>query len=165
MSDKTVVRARRPGTAGRTGIRDQIRARGLRWTAQRSQILEVLEATRGHVTGSELVERCRERDPATTPSTVYRTLDVLEELGYLRHSHSATGREEFHVLAGVEHAHLQCRGCGDTWELGADEAASVIGPVAARHGFVADVGHLTILGRCADCVESDSDTTSTLGST
>ena len=68
-------------------VRDELRARGLRWTPQRRLILDVLEATNGHITGSELVERCRARDPDTTPSTVYRTLDVLEELGYIRHSH------------------------------------------------------------------------------
>ena len=54
--------------------------------------------TEGHVTGAELVERCRRRDPATTPSTVYRTLDVLEELGIVRHGHGPDGREEYHVL-------------------------------------------------------------------
>src|SRR5262245_4336732 len=102
---------------GWTEIREQLRARGLRWTPQRRLILEVLRETQGHVTGSELVERCRARDPDTTPSTVYRTLDVLEELGYVNHSHSAAGREEFHVLPATEHAHLQCRDCGQTWEL------------------------------------------------
>ena len=136
-----------------TEIRDQIRSRGLRWTPQRRLILEVLEATHGHVTGSELVERCRERDPDTTPSTVYRTLGVLEELGYVRHSHSAAGREEFHVLPEAEHAHLQCRLCGRTWELGAADAAAVVRPVRRRFGFVADVGHLTISGQCADCTK------------
>lgn len=155
MTEGVVARTSLPRAAGWAGIRDQLRARGLRWTTQRSRILEVLEATQGHVTGSELVERCREQDPATTPSTVYRTLDVLEELGYLSHSHSATGREEFHVLAAAEHAHLQCRICGETWELTADDAASLVEPVVQRLGFVADVGHLTILGRCAACVEPD----------
>jgi Fur family transcriptional regulator, ferric uptake regulator len=141
-------------------VRDEIRARGLRWTPQRRLILEVLAATEGHVTGSELVDRCRARDPQTTPSTVYRTLDVLEELGYLSHSHSAAGREEFHVLPGVEHAHLQCRACGETWELDAGEAASLVAPIRERHGFVADVGHLTVLGRCATCA---AGTPSTVG--
>jgi Fur family transcriptional regulator, ferric uptake regulator len=135
-------------------VRDELRSRGMRWTPQRRRILEVLEATEGHVTGSELVERCREADPDTTPSTVYRTLDVLEELGYLSHSHSAAGREEFHVLPKAEHAHLQCRVCGTTWELEAAEASELVEPVRQRRGFRADVGHLTILGRCAGCLES-----------
>jgi len=132
-------------------IRDELHSRGLRWTPQRRLILEALEATKGHITGSELVERCRERDPDTTPSTVYRTLGVLEELGYLSHSHSAAGREEYHVLPEAEHAHLQCRSCGQTWELDAAAAASVVRPIQRRFGFRADVSHLTIAGRCADC--------------
>jgi Fur family ferric uptake transcriptional regulator len=145
------MRDGRLGDADWTEIRDRVRAHGLRWTPQRRLILEVLEETHGHVTGSELVDRCRERDPDTTPSTVYRTLDVLEELGYLSHSHSAAGREEFHVLPEAEHAHLQCRGCGETWELQADEARRITAPLRTRHGFLADLGHLTISGLCAGC--------------
>jgi Fur family transcriptional regulator, ferric uptake regulator len=132
-------------------IRDELRARGLRWTPQRRLILDVLEAADGHVTGSELVERCRERDPDTTPSTVYRTLDVLEELGYIRHSHSAAGREEFHVLPKVDHAHLECRVCGGTWEMAAADATDLVKPLVRRIGFHPDVGHLTLSGTCAEC--------------
>ena len=132
-------------------IRDDLRARGLRWTPQRRLILDVLEATNGHITGSELVERCRERDPDTTPSTVYRTLDVLEELGYIRHSHSAAGREEFHVLPGADHGHLQCRACLQTWELDAAVTGAMVRPIERRFAFIADVGHLTITGLCAEC--------------
>jgi Fur family ferric uptake transcriptional regulator len=134
-----------------TEIRDELRSRGQRWTPQRRLILEVLDQTRGHVTGSELVERCRARDPDTTPSTVYRTLDVLEDLGYLSHSHSADGREEFHVLPLAEHAHLECRSCGRTWELGIEDAAALAQPARERFGFVVDIGHMTIVGLCADC--------------
>src|SRR5688572_857385 len=126
-----------------TRLRDELRARGQRWTPQRRLILEVVEQTRGHVTGAEIVERCRARDPETTPSTVYRTLDVLEELGYITHTHSADGREQFHVLPEAEHAHLQCRGCGRMWELGAADAGSISGPIRERFGFHADVGHMT----------------------
>ena len=64
-----------------SGVRDQLRARGLRWTPQRRTLIEVLSRTDGHVTGAELIERCRAVDPTTIPSTVYRTLDVLEEPG------------------------------------------------------------------------------------
>ena len=112
-----------------TDVRDQLRARGLRWTPQRRTLIEVLSQTDGHVTGAELVERCRAVDPTTIPSTVYRTLDVLEELGLLSHSHGADGREEFHVRPVAAHGHLHCIGCGTTWEIGADEAR-VAGPDA-----------------------------------
>ena len=75
-------------------LRDRLRARGLRWTPQRRTIVGTLDRFDGHVTGAELVEACRSIDPATTPSTVYRTLDVLEELGVVSHSHGHDGREQ-----------------------------------------------------------------------
>ncbi|HYO44797.1 MAG TPA: Fur family transcriptional regulator, partial [Candidatus Limnocylindrales bacterium] len=112
-------RAARPGPpadgAPWGDVRERLHARGLRWTPQRRVLIEVLSRADGHVTGAELVERCRQVDPATTPSTVYRTLDVLEELGIVRHAHGADGREEFHVLPQSDHGHLHCLGCRETW--------------------------------------------------
>ena len=135
-------------------IRERLRARGLRWTPQRRLLLDVLAEAAGHVTGSEIVERCRARDPETTPSTVYRTLDVLEGLGYLHHSHGADGREEFHVLPAAEHAHLQCVRCGGTWEISSGETAALVEALARARGFRVDVGHLTIAGTCTSCAAS-----------
>lgn len=145
-----------PGAWG--GVPDRLRARGLRWTPQRRVLVDVLSRTDGHVTGVELVERCRELDPATTPSTVYRTLDVLEELGVLSHSHAADGREEFHVLPLEEHGHLYCRRCGGSWELAATDpavAAAVAGFEASR-GFEIELSHLSLIGRCATCRALDA---------
>lgn len=153
MSAASTAAARHP-TAGVDpwpNIRTELRTRGLRWTPQRKLILDVLGEARGHVTGSEIVDRCRAREPETTPSTVYRTLAVLEDLGYLHHSHGSDGREEFHVLPSAEHAHLQCVACGGSWEVGPTETAGLVGDLAARRGFRVDVGHLTIAGTCAAC--------------
>ena len=137
-----------------TRVRERLHERGLRWTAQRRTLVEVLSRTDGHVTGSELVERCREIDPQTTPSTVYRTLDVLEQLGLVRHGHGADGREEFHVLPAVEHGHLHCESCGGTWEIEAGEAGSFVASLLASRGFAVDLSHLTIVGTCAACREA-----------
>ena len=137
--------------AGWESVQDRLRARGLRWTPQRRMLVEVLSAADGHVTGSELVERCRALDPATTPSTVYRTLDVLEDLGLVRHGHGPDGREEFHMLPEAEHGHLYCQVCRGTWNLNAREAGGIMRSLAQRRAFVVDLSHVTIVGRCADC--------------
>ncbi len=134
-----------------TTVREELRARGLRATPQRRLILDVLAEATGHVTSSEIVEQCLARDPEATPSTVYRTLDVLEELGYLHHSHGANGREEFHVLPPAEHAHLTCNVCGGSWEVEPDEVGALVAGLAASRGFSVAVGHLTIAGTCATC--------------
>jgi len=132
-------------------IAQTLRSRGLRWTPQRRTLIDVLSRSDGHVTGSELVERCREVDPSTIPSTVYRTLDVLEELGVVRHAHGPDGREEFHVLPGAAHGHLHCSGCGQSWEIDAGEAREMVRSFETRRGFVVDLSHVTIVGTCAEC--------------
>ena len=132
-------------------VRERLHARGLRWTPQRRVLIEVLSRSDGHVTGAELVERCRDLDPATTPSTVYRTLDVLEELGIVRHAHGADGREEFHVLPSADHGHLHCLGCRETWEIGAGEASALVAALRADRGFAVELSHLSIAGLCRAC--------------
>jgi Fur family ferric uptake transcriptional regulator len=135
-----------------TTVQDRLRARGLRWTPQRRMLIEVLFQTDGHVTGAELIDRCREVDPATTPSTVYRTLDVLEGLGLVSHSHGVDGREEFHVLPHTIHGHLHCTTCGQAWEIPLDEAGALVDSIRRSRGFTVDVTHLSIAGTCADCM-------------
>jgi Fur family ferric uptake transcriptional regulator len=129
----------------------QLRSRGLRWTSQRRVLIDVLAGVEGHVTGAELVDGCRAIDPATTPSTVYRTLDVLEELGIVSHSHGPGGRQEFHVNRAVDHGHLLCPSCGRTWELGAEEVRQLVEGLRRGRGFEVDLDHLTVEGRCAAC--------------
>jgi Fur family ferric uptake transcriptional regulator len=150
-----------PGSPDRTdvpwdGVREQLRARGLRWTPQRRALLEVLRQSEGHVTGAELVDRCRAVDPTTVPSTVYRTLDVLEELGVVRHAHGIDGREEFHIRPASDHGHLYCTNCHGAWEVGAEEAAELLAEMERSRGFRVQLSHLSIAGLCRTCAESSA---------
>jgi Fur family transcriptional regulator, ferric uptake regulator len=132
-------------------VRELLRSRGMRWTPQRRALLEVLAETQGHITGTELIDRCRRLDPETIPSTVYRTLDVLEDLGLVRHAHGADGRQEFHVLPATEHGHLRCEVCGGSWEIDAPYAQEIVRALERERGFAVDVSHLTIAGVCETC--------------
>ena len=132
-------------------LRDRLRARGLRWTPQRRTIVQTLDGFEGHVTGARLVEACRAIDPTTTPSTVYRTLDVLEELGLVSHSHGHDGHEEYHVRPRRDHGHLVCETCGTSLELSEADTAAFAAALHDRHDFDVALGHLTVVGRCARC--------------
>jgi Fur family ferric uptake transcriptional regulator len=114
-------------------------------------VVEVLAETHGHITGAELVERCRTRDPQTIPSTVYRTLNVLEELGLVRHGHGANGREEYHVGPDTEHGHMHCSACGGSWEIPREAAGRIAAALADAVDFEVDVSHVTVVGRCRGC--------------
>ncbi len=146
------MRTEPPLTEAVARTRTELHARGMRWTPQRRALVEVLAGSSGHVTGAELIDRCRTLDPETTASTVYRTLDLLEEIGLVRHSHGLDGREEFHVLPAAEHGHLSCEACGTTWEIGAQEARRLTRTLARDRRFLVNLSHLTIAGLCAGCV-------------
>ena len=122
-----------------------------RLTPQRRAVVEALAEFEGHVTATQLIERCLERDPAFVPSTVYRTLDLLEKLGLVTHIHDADGHEEFHPTPKEPHAHLICRDCGRTDELPLAEIRDFVGRVQREHDFAVDVSHLAIFGVCGDC--------------
>jgi len=137
-------------------VRERLHGRGLRWTPQRRLLVDVLSDTDGHITGAELVERCREQDPETTPSTVYRTLGVLEDIGLIRHAHGLDGREEFHVRPAREHGHMHCSVCGQAWEIAADDVKGLLRDFERERGFKVDLGHLSVVGICRDCREDDA---------
>jgi Fur family ferric uptake transcriptional regulator len=120
--------------------------------------VDVLSESEGHITGTELIDRCRERDASTIPSTVYRTLDVLEDLGIVQHCHGVGGREEFHITPAAEHGHLFCKDCGASWDIEAGEAGPMLAAFEKAHGFEADLSHLTVVGRCNEC-RATSDAT------
>lgn len=147
---------RRPLSAPWDTVNQRLRDRGLRWTPQRQTVIEVLAETDGHVSAAELVERCRARYPSTIPSTVYRTLDVLEQLGLVRHGHGADGHEEFHVLPGGEHGHLHCAVCRASWEIGEQRASEIADAIRAADGFEVEIGHVTLVGRCRACAAAPS---------
>ena len=136
------------------GARDLLRDQGLRWTPQRRTLIDVLAGSRGHLSGAEILRRCREADPMTTPSTVYRTLDVLEALGLVRHAHGPDGVEEYHLLPEDEHGHLYCSSCGRGWELRPSEAEGLVAALHRERGFEVDLSHVTVVGRCADCAST-----------
>ena len=120
-------------------------------------LVDVLAETDGHITGAELVERCRALDPEVTPSTIYRTLDVLEDIGLIRHAHGLDGREEFHVRPAREHGHLHCSVCNRAWEIGAEDVAGMVRDFEHERGFRVDLGHLSVVGICRDCREESED--------
>lgn len=104
----------------------------------------------GHLAGAQIVE-LPGADAATVPSTVYRTLDVLEELGLVRHGHGADGRGEYLVRPADEHGHLYCAGCRRQWELSDPQVRRFVSQIERQNRFSVDLSHLTWVGRCVDC--------------
>ena len=87
------------------------------------------------------------------PSTVYRTLGVLEDLGVLAHAHLESG-PEYHRRSDSQHVHLTCSRCGAEDSLSMTEAQRLQQLIVRHHGFTPDLTHFAISGLCATCQRS-----------
>lgn len=119
-------------------------------TPQRRAIVAEVMAADGHISPSVVAQRVRARVPGVNPSTVYRTLDLLEEVGVLSHTHLETGAE-YHRRSESQHIHLACSRCGNEDSLSLREARRLKDLVASHHGFAPDLTHFAISGLCRRC--------------
>jgi Fur family ferric uptake transcriptional regulator len=130
-----------------------LRRKGLRMTPQRQAIVsEVMRAT-GHISAPAIAARVQSRMPGVTPSTIYRTLDVLEDVGIISHSHLERGAE-YHHAGESGHVHLTCSRCGAEDDLSLDEADSLERLVMKHKGFRPDLTHFAISGLCRSCQQA-----------
>lgn len=128
----------------------RLRERGYRVTSQRVVIVEEVMQAEGHVTVPALARRVQERLPEVDVSTVYRTLQLLEELDIVRHSHQESGAE-YHRVGEGDHVHLACSKCGSQDDLPSPLAEQLKDLVVKHHGFVPDLTHFAIAGLCVAC--------------
>ena len=128
----------------------ELRRRGYRLTPQRQFVLEAVGQL-GHATPEEIVTAVRRTASGVNISTVYRTLELLEELGLVQHAHLGHGASTYSVTSDDDHVHLVCRDCGGIEEAPPSVVATVVAELAATRGFTVDVGHFAVFGRCRDC--------------
>ena len=127
-----------------------LRAQGYRLTPQREMVLRAVEHL-GHGTPDEILAEVRKDSGAVNISTVYRTLELLEELGLVRHAHLTDRAPTYHSTASPTHVHLVCRSCGGVTEVAPEVVEPMTGTLREHYGFTTDVGHLTVFGTCRDC--------------
>jgi len=129
---------------------DTLRAGGYRVTPQRQLILEAVTKLE-HATPEEIYAEVKQTAVGVNVSTVYRTLELLEQIGLVTHTHLGHGANRYHLAAEAQHSHLVCRECGDVTEVDPAVVSPLVGALDADYGFETDVGHLTVFGTCAKC--------------
>lgn len=132
-----------------------LRARGMRATPQRRSVLRAVTEL-GHATPEEVCDFVQQQaEPAETLSvnlsTVYRALELMEEIGVISHTHLTHGSPTYQVASHVDHLHLVCRGCGEITEADLELARPLAAAVQAASGFQTDLAHLSLHGTCAAC--------------
>ena len=126
-----------------------LRTRGLRLTAQREHVLEAVRRL-GHATPEQISEAV----PGVDVTTVYRTLELLEDLDLVKHTHLGHGAPAYRP-AGDDHIHVVCHLCGSVIDAPADLVDALDQRLQNERGFTLDRSHFTVFGRCASCVAGE----------
>jgi len=130
----------------------ELRERGFRLTPQREMVLSAMHEVDGLATADEIYGHVRELSAAVDISTVYRTLDLLQELKMVACVDPGDGQHRYELL-GVHgpHIHLVCQLCSTVIGIERDKAQPLAERLLADHGFAIDLDRLAIPGLCREC--------------
>jgi Fur family transcriptional regulator, ferric uptake regulator len=137
-------------------LAEVLRSHGMRLTAPRQLVLEAVYRL-GHATPDQVHATVAERAAGVNITTVYRTLELLEQLGLITHAHLSHGSATFHPVGEDQHAHLVCRRCGEIEEIPVTSLDGLADQLRASSGFELDAGHVALFGRCGECSTAQSD--------
>ncbi|HHF52093.1 MAG: transcriptional repressor [Candidatus Aminicenantes bacterium] len=140
--------------------RNRFRGRGSRWTAPREAILNLLISTSKHMSAKEIYRSLLRIYPAIGLTTVYRTLDVLEQMGYLNKIPLGTGENKYELITDsseTHHHHLICTQCGRIIDYTDFEESELIKKaeqtLKTKHGFKITDYNFEFYGICKHCQE------------
>jgi Fur family ferric uptake transcriptional regulator len=125
--------------------------KGYRLTPQRLMIVSAVENSDVHISAEEIYAQVAAKYPQVNISTVYRTLELLKQLGLVFETDFGEGRVRYHPAEKGHHHHLVCTECGAVIDLDESLLSSLKGMLRREYKFSADLKHLAIFGRCHKC--------------
>ena len=134
---------------------ERLRAAGYKITPARRAVLDVLAQDHAHLNPAEVLERSQAIYPAIGRATVYRTLELLTELGVLRPIYGGDHALSFIDAQGGHH-HLVCGECGAMFEFDECMASEIAQSLEERFNFRIQSHLLEFYGQCATCSGNDS---------
>jgi Fur family ferric uptake transcriptional regulator len=133
-----------------SSLAEVLRSRGLRMTPQRQLVLDAVRQL-GHATPEQVHASVQRVADSVNITTVYRTLELLEDLGLVTHTHLSHGAPTYHPVEERQHIHLVCRDCGTVEDVDPVSLEPFVAELREQRGFRVDVGHIALFGRCASC--------------
>jgi Fur family ferric uptake transcriptional regulator len=133
-------------------LRDEVKARGMRWTQQRELIASIFLKEKSHVSAEELYDRVKRKDASIGYSTVYRTLKLIVSAGLGSQRKFQADQSVFEPeLVGKHHDHLVCLKCGRIIEFENKKIEDLQRDVAEANSFEIKEHRLTLYGYCSNC--------------
>ncbi len=134
-----------------------LEALGHRLTEPRRLLLDLLAGRRSHFTADEIWQEGRRQGLFTGRATVFRTLELLAQVGLLDRIHGEDGSRRYAVCEAGHHHHLVCKACGAVVPLGKCVVAPHLQALAREFNFQIEGHHLEFYGRCEQCRTTPAD--------
>ena len=124
---------------------------GYRVTEPRRVLARLIGDRTGHFTAEDLVAESQRRHLGVGRATVFRSLDVLAELGVVERLDLPSGEHAFVACEAAHHHHVVCSRCGRTTDIADSGLASIIADVGRRSGYAIESHRLELFGLCPAC--------------
>ncbi len=124
-------------------------------TRQREAVARVLFESRRHMAADDVAQALRETGEEVGKATIYRTLNLLVDMGLATEHDFDEGFKRYEMKVGsTHHDHLICTACGKVTEFQRPDLGRLQGEIAEDHGFTPFSRRLKIYGVCASCEAS-----------
>src|SRR5215470_11400838 len=122
--------------------------KNLKKTSQRALIWASLLETKGHPSVEEIRDRLLEQGHRIGLATIYRTIKILLQSGFIRQL-KVEGRTLYEpVIKQPNHLHFICNVCRSTVEFPSRKIENLIRQITAEHGFDERYSRYGIFGVC-----------------
>ncbi|MGM0369457.1 MAG: Fur family transcriptional regulator [Bacillota bacterium] len=121
-----------------------------RMTKQRKKILEVLQGTDCHPTADWIYEQVKEEIPNISLGTVYRNLNVLEEMGKIMELNYGSDHSRFDGVP-ENHYHFRCLECNKVLDLDVEIKCNMDQTVQEKINGEVDYHRTEFFGYCNEC--------------
>ena len=132
----------------------ELRKRDYRLTPQRIALLRLLASSDGHPSASQLYDQIQTQFPTTSPATVYKTLNLLKEIGEVLELGFANDDNRYDGHRPYPHPHVICVRCRKIIDPSVDMVGDLTHEVAAQTGFRMISHRLDFYGVCPECQEA-----------
>ena len=128
-----------------------LEAAGYRLTSPRRALAGLIASRRGHFTAEELLEESRRGRLGLGRATIFRSLDVLAQLGVVERLDLPSGEHAFVACEPAHHHHVVCSSCGRSTGVSDHGLERIASDVGRETGYQV-VGHrLELFGLCPAC--------------
>ena len=135
-------------------LRSELKKRKYRMTVQREAVLRVfMESDDKHLGAEDVYRILLDKKYRISKATVYRTIELLTDLGFLRKLDFGDGMYRYEILEKDDayHQHLICKECGRIVEINDELVKELIERLERETGFSIDAYDIKFYGVCSEC--------------